>query len=186
MPPTLPSRVLYVGTSEKSGQKPSPQLLETEGRKGHYIALSHCWGPPAHRPLMTTQSSLAKHLTSIPWDQMPTTYQHAIIATRRLGFEYIWIDSLCILQDSHDDWLSESKRMGQVYQYARLTIAASHAAESSQPCFFTRPAPSSSVELARPSSSEENPRDDRIFASVLTNDYTSITPEAGPLAFRAW
>jgi hypothetical protein len=98
--------------------------------KGKHVALSHCWGPPAHRPLMTTQASLARHFTSAPWDELPRLYQDAMIATRRLGLEYIWIDSLCIIQDSHNDWLSESHLMGQVYQYAHLTIIASHAADS--------------------------------------------------------
>jgi hypothetical protein len=179
--PVLPSRVIYVG---KSVQGSSPRLLETAGRKGHYIALSHCWGPPTHRPLMTTQSSLVRHLTSISWDELPKLYQDAITATRRLGFEYIWIDSLCIIQDSHLDWLSESRRMGNVYQHARLTIAASHAADSTQPCFFIRSAATPVVEL--PCVDASGQADGSLYASALTSDFASISPESGALAFRAW
>lgn len=98
-PPILPTRVIYVGCPN---QAISPRLLETQGKRGHYIALSHCWGPPSHRPVMTTQSKLDDHLAGIPWNALPRTYQDAISATRRLGFEYIWIDSLCIIQDDYD------------------------------------------------------------------------------------
>jgi hypothetical protein len=181
VPPVLPSRIVYVG---KPVQGLSPRLLETAGRRGHYIALSHCWGPPTHRPLMTTKSSLARHLTSISWDGLPRLYQDAIIATRSLGFEYIWIDSLCIVQDSHADWLSESQRMGDVYQHARLTIAASHATNSTQSCFFSRPESAPAVEL--PCISAIGQPDGSMYASVLTSDYASISPESGALAFRAW
>jgi hypothetical protein len=179
--PVLPSRVIYVG---KSVHGSSPRLLETAGRKGHYIALSHCWGPPTHRPLVTTQSSLARHITSIPWDELPKLYQDAITATRRLGFEYIWIDSLCIIQDSHLDWLSESQRMGDVYQHARLTIAASHAEDSTQPCFSLRPPAAPVVEL--PCIDASGQTEGSMFASALTSDFAAISPESGALAFRAW
>jgi hypothetical protein len=181
IPPVLPSRVIYVGNSVSC---PSPRLLETSGRRGQYVALSHCWGPPPHRPLMTTQTSLARHLTSIPWDELPRLYQDAIIATRRLGVEYIWIDSLCIIQDSHNDWMSESQLMGQVYQHAHLTIAASHAADSTQTCFSARPASAPAVEL--PCISAHGHAEGSMYASVLSTDYVSISPESGALASRAW
>lgn len=179
--PLLPSRVIYTG---KVGDTPVVRLLETCGMRGRYVALSHCWGPQEHRPLMTTQSSLADYMANITWDALPRTYQHAISATRRLGFEYIWIDSLCIIQDSHEDWLSESQRMGDVYQYAHITMAASHAADSSQPCFFSRPAPGRTVEL--PNAYSDGQKEESIYASILTSDYAAISPESGPLASRAW
>jgi hypothetical protein len=133
---------------------------------------------------MTTKTSLARHLTNIPWDELPRLYQDAIIATRRLGFEYIWIDSLCIIQDSHADWLSESQLMGEVYQHAHLTIAASHAVDSTRTCFPARPASAPAVEL--PCISACGQADGSMYASVLSADYVSISPESGALAFRAW
>ncbi|KAH7086181.1 heterokaryon incompatibility protein-domain-containing protein [Paraphoma chrysanthemicola] len=180
-PPMLPTRIVHVGNPDAAS---APRLLHTAGQRGHYVALSHCWGPPAHRPLMTTRSTLADHQAGIPWTTIPRVYQDAITATRRLGFEYIWIDSLCIVQDSHDDWLKESQRMGDVYQYARLTIAASHAAESEQPCFFPRPPPPTAVELPHVTSDVQS--NSSIYASVLFTDYDGISPESGALASRAW
>ncbi|KAF2032983.1 HET-domain-containing protein [Setomelanomma holmii] len=181
LPPILPTRVIHVGDSDDAS---TLRLLQTKGQRGHYVALSHCWGPPDHRPLMTTRSSLTDHLAGISWETLPQTYRDAISATGHLHFEYIWIDSLCIIQDSHDDWLSESQCMGDVYQHARLTIAASHAADSGQPCFFTRPPAPTVVEL--PHMGPDGQTESSMFASVLFSDYDSISPESGSLADRAW
>jgi hypothetical protein len=56
---------------------------------------------------------------------MPMTFKDAIMVTRNLGIRYLWIDSLCILQDSEADWAIEASRMADIYRYSTLTIAAS-------------------------------------------------------------
>lgn len=71
---------------------------------------------------------------------LPTSYQEAIRVCRQLGIHYIWIDSLCILQDSAEDWEREATTMGDVYGQSVLTIAAAAAAESSAPSFASRDA----------------------------------------------
>lgn len=180
--PILPTRVIHISRPDGAI---CPRLIETNGKTGYYVALSHCWGSPAHKlPLMTTQSTLQSHLAGISWDEIPKAHQDAITACHRLGFDFIWIDSLCIIQDSHADWLYESARMGAVYENARLTIAASHAPDSSEPCFFTRSPPPHSIEL--PHVSQTGQHEGSIFASLLPTDYISISPESGPLATRAW
>jgi Heterokaryon incompatibility protein (HET) len=55
---------------------------------------------------------------------MPKTFRDAIIVTRKLGLEYIWIDSLCIIQDLGGDWLIEAPKMEPYYSDALITIAA--------------------------------------------------------------
>lgn len=75
--------------------------------------------------------------------------------------------------------------MGDVYQHARLTIAASHASDSSQPCFFPRPPLQPSVELEAHINANGD-TEHGIFATLLPTDYTAISPEFGPLASRAW
>lgn len=175
--PFLPTRVIQITEGDGIIRL---HLLETHGQRGQYVALSHCWGNALHRPLMTTQSTLLDHIRDgIQWEMLPRTYQDAISATLRLGFKYIWIDSICIVQDLHSDWLRESKLMGDVYQHARLTIAASHAANSGEPCFFTRPPASPTVELPQKDGQS-------IFASLPPTDFKSISPEQGPLSDRAW
>lgn len=62
--------------------------------------------------------------TIIPWAQLPRTFQDAMVTTRALGFQYIWIDSLCIIQDSPSDWSTESALMPGIYSNAAVTIEA--------------------------------------------------------------
>lgn len=57
---------------------------------------------------------------------------------RRLGLGYIWIDSLCIIQDSPEDWEKESATMAKVYSKSYLNIAAARAADGTQGCFTPR------------------------------------------------
>jgi hypothetical protein len=59
--------------------------------------------------------------------------------TRAIGLRYLWINSLCIIQDDINDWFRESQEMGLVYQYARITIAASHAHDGTEGLFLQRP-----------------------------------------------
>jgi Heterokaryon incompatibility protein (HET) len=124
----LPARVLDVGPADGSRV---PKLLETSGLKGQYITLSHCWGDPrGPRPLITTQATLAVRKTAISLEELPASFRDAVVITRRLGFRYLWIDSLCIIQDSRSDWEVQSAQMGSIYQQAALTIAASAAINS--------------------------------------------------------
>ncbi|KAF4306789.1 Heterokaryon incompatibility [Botryosphaeria dothidea] len=55
--------------------------------------------------------------------------------TRFLGIQYLWIDSLCIIQDSAEDWNREAATMGSVYCNATVTIAADGAANGKGGCF---------------------------------------------------
>lgn len=66
------------------------------------------------------------------------TFKDAIEVTRSLGVKYIWIDSLCIIQDSESDWLRESSCMHNVYKYSYCTIAATAAKDDSAGCFMNR------------------------------------------------
>jgi hypothetical protein len=90
--------------------------------RDEYTSLSHCWGGNI-TPLLTT-TTLAAFGMSLPYDELPANFRDAIAITRELGIRYLWIDSLCILQDSPQDWDSESKKMGDVYGNSTLTISA--------------------------------------------------------------
>ena len=56
---------------------------------------------------------------------LPLTFRDAIFVTRKLGFKYLWIDSLAIIQDDADDWRREAASMAAIYSNASVTIAAS-------------------------------------------------------------
>ncbi|KAH7234651.1 heterokaryon incompatibility protein-domain-containing protein, partial [Fusarium redolens] len=105
----------------------------TKGEIGRYVALSHCWG---RNPVVRTlRANIRDHKENIPWPSLSKTFQDAIIFTWRLGFHYLWIDSLCIIQDDPDDWAEQASRMAQVFSNAQLTIAASRAADGAGGCF---------------------------------------------------
>lgn len=74
--------------------------------------------------LATTQTNLLAHCERIALDELPQTFRDAINITRDLGLRYIWIDSLCIIQDSLEDWSLEVSCMVDIYINAYVTLAA--------------------------------------------------------------
>ncbi|KAK1655008.1 heterokaryon incompatibility protein-domain-containing protein [Colletotrichum phormii] len=121
----LPSRVICIGTKASE-----VRLLKTNGNAGRYACLSHPWGK---RPLLRTlKKNLSQFTEEIQWSALPPTFRDAIDFTRRLGLKYIWIDSLCIIQDDPLDWQREAAKMADIYQNAFITLAASKAVDSSR------------------------------------------------------
>ena len=134
---TLPTRLIDVGAA---GDDCNVRLIENASSgRGHWVALSHCWGEEKNHPLKTTRANLRQHLNGIPITSLPKTFQDAVAATRALGFRYLWVDSLCIVQDDEDDWQRESRMMTTVYEHAIITLAASAALDSTQGLFVERP-----------------------------------------------
>ncbi|KAK3386147.1 heterokaryon incompatibility protein-domain-containing protein [Podospora didyma] len=93
-----------------------------------YLALSYCWGPDPSAQLKTTKANLADHLSNIPVASLPAAIREAVIATRRLGVDCLWVDALCIVQDDAADRDSETALMGAIYAGAYCTLTASGAA----------------------------------------------------------
>ncbi|TVY92656.1 hypothetical protein LAWI1_G001452 [Lachnellula willkommii] len=134
LPRRLPSRVIDVGPSNGS-QVPHLHVCE-QPEEGFWIALSHCWGSI---PLLrTTTQTLSKHKQGMPMSSLPPSFRDAVIITRELGIRYLWIDSLCIVQDNLDDWRKESAEMSRIYGMSFLTIIAAGASNSQGGCFVPR------------------------------------------------
>ncbi|KAK3399574.1 heterokaryon incompatibility protein-domain-containing protein [Sordaria brevicollis] len=125
----LTTRVLDVGANSAS-----IKLIKTKDTsRASYATLSHRWGSPDKQPLRTTLKTLHEHLhVGIPLTSIPLTFRDAVEITRSLGIRYLWIDSLCIIQDDEEDWNKEASRMGSVYEDATITLAAAHALDSSE------------------------------------------------------
>ncbi|KAI1324983.1 heterokaryon incompatibility protein-domain-containing protein [Xylariaceae sp. FL0255] len=100
--------------------------LAISNREEHikYAALTYCWGPPekARFQLKTEKDTIMKRKSGILSVEMPNVLRDAIAVCRTLSIPYLWVDSLCILQDDQTDWQREASRMGQVYSHAYLTI----------------------------------------------------------------
>jgi hypothetical protein len=101
----------------------------------HYLTLSHCWG--RERIFTLLRSNFESFYQNIDTAKLPKTFQDALWMTRRLGFKHLWIDSLCIIQDSHDDWLKEAPQMGEVYRNATLNLAATGFSDGRKGLFST-------------------------------------------------
>lgn len=78
----------------------------------------------------TTSAVIEQFLDRIEFTTLPRNFQDAITIARNMGFKYLWIDSLCIIQDSSEDWAQESTKMAFVYAQATITIAAMAAKDS--------------------------------------------------------
>ena len=123
-----PTRLIDIGTATKDVPI-TPRLIlgldcEVDGTTLQYLALSHCWGTASGgRIPKTTNENLAERMVGVRWDELSKTFQDSLVITRCLGLRYIWIDSLCIIQDSEEDFEVQCARMGQVYLNAACTIA---------------------------------------------------------------
>jgi hypothetical protein len=115
--PEIPTRVIDVCTYMKD-----VRIHTSNEKTAQYAALSHCWGGPISP--MLTSDTLATFENCLPYSDLPANFQDAITITRRLGIQYIWIDSLCIIQDSKQDWEEQSKKMGSIYRNSTITISA--------------------------------------------------------------
>ena len=121
----MPSRVIDVGLL---GGSVEPRLHQSQGESGQWAALSHCWGKTVTTRL--TLATLEDNMIAIPIATLSQNFRDAIAVTRILGIRYVWIDSLCIIQDSAEDWLQESAKMGDIYKDSLITIAGTNAEES--------------------------------------------------------
>jgi len=127
---TLPTRILDLGT-DKNDNGNRVTLREGLQRRECYVALSHCWGSREPR-LLLTDSTRKQLLQGVPCSDLEQNFQDAVRVTRALGYRYLWIDSLCIIQKSKDkvDWAKECPRMGDYYSNAAVTIAATDAKDA--------------------------------------------------------
>jgi hypothetical protein len=129
----LPHRVIDVGPPDGLTE---PYLLETSGQTASYLTLSHCWG--GETPIRTTIENVQRHRTEIKVADMPRTFRDAVIITRKLRCRYLWIDSLCIIQDDRKDWEKEAVLMHQYYKQSLVTIAAADSSDSTAGLFRDR------------------------------------------------
>jgi hypothetical protein len=136
----LPTRVLDVDCPQ------GIRLQSGLGLTDRYCALSHCWGSKGS-PLKTTRANFASHESTIDEDELPKTFCDAIKLVRYIGIRYLWIDSLCIIQDSKEDWQRQSAQMASIYRNAHLVVAATQASDGEVGCFVDYPDCSSCVAL---------------------------------------
>ncbi|KAL9125265.1 MAG: hypothetical protein Q9217_005501 [Psora testacea] len=130
----LPARFIDVSPST---DKDFVALRETKdiGPSHRYATLSHCWGKVL--PVRLLYEFYEQFQVGIAIHHLPRTFQDAIHFTRALDVKYLWIDALCIIQDSQDDWLHEALLMSSVYSGSWLNLAATSSADGHGGLFRT-------------------------------------------------
>lgn len=99
----FPTRLIDVGIRKSGG---APRLILTaearlEAGKDAYLALSHSWG--SKQMVTLTTENITAFQDEILVDKLAPTFKDAVLVARRLSIRYLWIDSLCIVQNSEDD-----------------------------------------------------------------------------------
>ena len=151
------------------------------------MTLSHCWGErDGPRPPQLTNANVDSMRNRIPFEGLPRTFKDAIQVARSLGVSYIWIDSLCIIQDSMDDWRRESRLMDKVYRYSACNIMAEAAINCDGGLFFGRdPKRLGIFTLDEKQTSSLSHRS----SICVTQDYVNAKSDKGkgsPLYSRGW
>ncbi|KAF4625545.1 hypothetical protein G7Y89_g12622 [Cudoniella acicularis] len=157
-PPSLPTRVIDI--TDRNNMR----LIEGEDSQSHYICLSHRWIDEKKMP-RCTQANIKSLKQHIPWNFLTQSFQDAISFAQAFSkwhvqqypgqdpIRYIWIDSLCIIQDSAKDWDKEARLMGFIYEGAILTVAA---ASGTDGCFSEAEQIFKGFEISNPQ--RRNPR----------------------------
>jgi hypothetical protein len=143
----LPTRLIKIAAQASR----NPKLVETRSLDiiaTTYTTLSYRWGDE-NQPLQTRQGNIESLKKSIPTSSLPKTFADAIDLTRKLGIRYIWIDALCIVQDSKEDWEREAAIMSDVYQGSYLNIAAIDSLDANGGCFLDTLIPSRTFTVKR-------------------------------------
>ena len=112
-------------------------MIESNKLTGEYATLSYCWG--GDQRIVLTRKTYDEFLNGVSLDSLPQTIRDAIKVTRKLGLKYLWIDALCIIQDSQDDKLREIGQMEAVYYNSYITISAASATSTSVGFLHPRP-----------------------------------------------
>ena len=137
----FPTYLLNIGLNE------AQVYLERVGSSSNtaYAALSYCWGKMQSR--VTTVANLESHMAGIPSRNLPRTIRDAVTVGRMLGISFLWVDSLCIIQDSQAAMQEELGRMGSIYHNAHLVISAASARTCEDGFLWDRPRPSEYIRM---------------------------------------
>ncbi|KAF4458367.1 het domain pin-c1 [Fusarium albosuccineum] len=103
---------------------------------GNSNEVRYCWGK-ANEPAKTTRATILSRRQGFSAENLPKTIRDAIQITRLLGFQYLWVDAICIIQSHEndkylDDWNLEAPRIGSYYLHSHCLISASSASDSSR------------------------------------------------------
>jgi hypothetical protein len=177
--PSMPTRLIDVGDAVDTYLRLVESYDKTTAQR--YCALSHCWGKLTERQKSCTyQANHDALMKNIDIQGLPKTFRDAIAITRALNVRYLWIDSLCIIQDDPQDWAAESERMEDVFSSAYVTLAATSSRSSMEGFLGSRRGrrPEDCVEL-------RSEKSGHTYICKSIDDFHRDV-EDGPLNQRGW
>lgn len=122
-PPSFtPKRLIDLGPNQDA----HPRLVLLNQDRVKYVALSYCWGGPAQaaQQLKLTTENMEQFCDKIPLSSMSPVMRDAVKTCRAVGVRYLWIDAVCIIQNSKVDWEEQSTQMAPIYTDSYFTICA--------------------------------------------------------------
>ncbi|KAK4664587.1 uncharacterized protein QC763_0087530 [Podospora pseudopauciseta] len=183
----MPTRVLEVYSASDTDTPDSPMpfrvRLVSNPAPRAYATLSYCWG--GDQPGKTLKRRLASYSRDIPLDALPLTIIDVLTVTHGVALEYLWVDALCIIQDSNEDKMAEISNMHRTYRGSVLTIAACVAGTSLDGFLRPRIHDRGYVLNARLDSSNNNSSDEirQVIGIPVRSRLDETIP---PLYTRAW
>lgn len=178
----MPGRLLFLGSNASEEERAFRLVDSVPGEKLQYAALSYCWG--GDQAYKTTKANRQAYYqeSGIPHDALAPfkTITDAIYVARLLGLSYLWIDSLCIVQDDDEDKGREIGKMQDIYAGAYVTISAACAATCRDGFLDSMDDNSEDFEMDYPCI------DDTVGAVFLTKDQMTSDRDPQPIDARAW
>jgi len=172
-----PTRLISVGSKDSVLvyiQETSKKELQP------YSALTYCWG--GDQKIKTTRVTIQEGRREIQFTELPRTIQNAIEITRELGIPYLWVDSLCIVQDDAEDARREIAKMAYVYMGAIVTISAATANHSGKG--FLQKRNLSGCYVAMYELPFRGPKD--VFGSIFSSEGSINSSDDEEVDLRAW
>ncbi len=176
----LPKRVVDISDSRY-------RLVEPEGGlTGRYAALSYSWGKRGFQ--MTTSKNYRSFQGGIDRDTVPILFQDAASIAHRLNIRYLWIDAMCIIQDSRSDWEEQVAKMADIFENAAITIAASASSDPGVSIFARRQLDHQEVELGNGANGRRLNATFKARRKIQFGIHAKSqwSTEVDPLDLRAW
>lgn len=189
---SLPTRLIYLNTSRvflsnQVGMNLQPRLVSTDGMEYsecRYITLSYRWPEDFPTEAKSTRDNIYEQMRGLKTSRLPRIFNDVFQVAVKMGISYVWIDSLCIVQDDPEDWNREAALMIQIYRYAEFTVAAAAPPTKPDLGLFRHGDPSDVLSVRLPGIVD--PREDGTGQEVVVMKPQKETYGESPLVSRGW
>jgi hypothetical protein len=181
-PTALPKRVLDVSGPEYKLVEASPNARTFD----KYATLSYCWGNKGEK--IATSGMMPELKRGIQPEKLPIAFQQAAALSQRLEIRYLWIDTICIIQDDERDWEEQAAKMADIFQGASITIAAASASNPYEPFLTERDAAFRNVSITNRIATLSKPISFKVRRKIALGIHAKSHQSLhfDPLDGRAW